>query len=145
MLELPPDITYYLQIVAFVAFALILRELIFKPTQALLDRRAERTTGTEREAEQLRQQAAAMQTELTSALQQARQTGSASADRKRREADAAELEVLDKAKADAAAIVAAMQSRLRVEVETARTQLRADAEAIAKVAAEKILGGAVSS
>jgi len=140
MLELPPDITYYLEIAAFLVFALILRQLIFVPMQELLARREQRTIGAQAESAKLREEADAMRTRLARTLEDARLEGSEAGAQKRREAEDLERATIEQARAEAAAVLSEMRARVAREAAEARVTLRAEADRIAHLAAEKILG-----
>ena len=145
MLELPPNTTFYLEIVAFIVFAAALRVLIWKPTQQVLAERAKRTDGARSEALRMQQDVVAMKERLEAALQQAREAGSSAADKVRREAEAAERGVLEEARAEAARTLEDLRTRVAAESELARAAFRDQAPAIAQLAAEKILGRRVSA
>ena len=145
MLEIPPHISYYVTVVVFLVFAVILRSLIWKPTQQLLAAREERTTGAQREAARVRDEAAAAERELASALEQARQAGGDAGEKIRRDAEAEERHLLEAAHAEAVQILAETRARLQQETEEARKTLGAQATTLARLAAERILGRAVNA
>lgn len=145
MLELPPDITYYLQIVVFLVFAMLLQPLVFAPVQRVLAERAKRTTGAESEAAAMREQAGALKHEFEVSLEAARRKAAAESDKIRREAEEVEERLLAEARAEAAKVLDEVRRRVASEMEQARVALRAHAAPLAKEAAEKILGRAVTS
>lgn len=145
MLELPPKIGFYVWIPIFFVFIYLLKTLILDPTQKLLDERAQRTTGAQADAEKMRDEAAEMQAEFDRKLAEARLAGSSAGDQVRREAEASEHRILEQARTDATRLVDEVRGRIEAETETARTALKADADALAKLVAEKVLGRAVSS
>lgn len=145
MLELPPKIGFYVWVVIFFAFTVVLKSLILEPTQKLLEERAKRTTGALADAEKLRDEAADLQTEFDRKLAEARIAGSSAGDQVRRDAEAQEHQILDQARNDSARLVEEVRDRIRAETEQARTTLRDDADTLAKLVAEKVLGRAVNS
>ncbi len=145
MLELPPKIGFYVWIPIFFVFIYLLKTLILDATQKLLDERANRTTGAQADAEKMRDEAAEMQAEFDRKLAEARLAGSNAGDQVRREAEANEHRILEGARADAAKLVDEVRGRIQAETDTARTALKADSEALAKLVAEKVLGRAVNS
>lgn len=145
MLELPPKIGFYVWVVIFFAFTVVLKSLILEPTQKLLEERAKRTTGALADAEKLRDEAADLQTEFDRKLAEARIAGSSAGDQVRREAEAQEHQILDQARNDSARLVDEVRDRIRAETDQARTTLRDDADTLAKLVAEKVLGRAVNS
>ncbi|MDG1400266.1 MAG: hypothetical protein P8R45_05945, partial [Candidatus Binatia bacterium] len=60
MLELPPKLGFYVEIVVFFAFAWIMIPLILRPTLEVLARRAEKTSGAQAEALAMRDEVTAM-------------------------------------------------------------------------------------
>jgi F-type H+-transporting ATPase subunit b len=140
MLELPPDITYYLEIVAFLVFALILRQLIFVPMQEVLARREQRTSGAQTESAKMREEADAMRARLARTLEDARHEGSQAGAQVRREAEDLERSTIEQARSEAAAVLSEIRARVSREAEGARASLRGEADRIARLAAEKILG-----
>ena len=145
MLELPPKIGFYVWVVIFFAFTFVLKSLILEPVQKLLAERAKRTTGAQAEAEKMRDEASEMSAEFDRKLAEARIAGSTAGDQVRREAEASEHQILDQARTDAARLVDEVRGRIGAETEQARTALRSDADEIAKLVAEKVLGRAVTS
>jgi F-type H+-transporting ATPase subunit b len=144
MLEIPPDITFYVQIAAFLVFALVLQSLIWAPTQKVLAEREHKTTGAQAEALLKREEAAAMRERLAAALEEARHSGSSAGDQVRRDAEQTERHLLEEAKAESAQLLESMRSRVAAETDVARQALRQQIGTIAQSAAEKILGRSVT-
>lgn len=144
MLEIPPKLPFYVFVPLFFVFLAVMKKLVFDPVQALLDERASRTTGAEAEAEKMRDEAAEMQAEFDRKLADARLAGSTAGEQVRREAEANEHKILEGARADATRLVDEVRGRIEAESEQARASLKDDADAIAKLVAEKVLGRAVS-
>lgn len=145
MLQLPPDETFYVQIVLFLLFALALAKLIWEPTLHVLEEREKRTHGAEEDARRMRDEASAMQKKLQASIEQARLAGSDAGEGLRREAEAEERRQLDAAHAEAAALLDDVRRRVAAEAEQARSELRSQADSLARAAAEKILGRPVAS
>ncbi|MDG2308116.1 MAG: ATP synthase F0 subunit B [Candidatus Binatia bacterium] len=145
MLELPPKIGFYVWIPIFFAFIYAMKVMVLEPTQKLLDERAKRTTGAQADAEQMRDAAAEMQAEFDRKLAEARMAGNTAGEQVRREAEASEHNILEQARGDAAHLVDEVRGRIEAETETARGALRADADALSKLVAEKVLGRAMNS
>ena len=144
MLEIPPDITYYIQIAAFLVFALVLQSLVWGPTQKVLAEREHRTTGAQTEAMRKREEAAAMREKLAAALEDARHSGSSAGDQVRRDAEQTERHLLEEARAESAQLLETMRARVAAETEAARQTLQQQIGTIAQSAAEKILGRSVT-
>jgi len=145
MLEIPPKIGFYVWVPIFFVFIVLLKSLILDPVQKLLEERAEKTTGAQADAEKMRDEAAQMQAEFDRKLAEARLAGSNAGEQVRREAESSEHHILDQARNDATRLVDEVRGRIEAESDQARTSLKADADALAKLVAEKVLGRAVSS
>jgi F-type H+-transporting ATPase subunit b len=145
MLELPPAITFYCMVVAFFVFAMVLSKLVLQPTQALLAERARRTSGALAEATRMQAEARALKDELAATLDRARHAGGAAGEQIRREAEANERKLLEDARAEAARTLEDVRTRVASESTAARTALQEQADSLARLAAEKILGRAVAS
>ncbi len=145
MLELPPKLGFYVWILIFFAFTYVMKLLILEPTQKLLEERANRTTGAQAEAEQMRDEAAEMQAEFDRKLAEARLAGSSAGEQVRRAAETSEQQILDQARSDAGRLVDEVRGRIEAESAQARSTLRDDANSLAQAVAEKVLGRAVSS
>lgn len=140
MLEIPPQSEFYVQIVVFFVFAAILAPLILRPTQEVLARRAEQTDGARREAATMEEEVAAMSAEFEKSLAEARRAGASGGEEIRREAEAAEREVLGAAREEAAQTLESIRQEIGEETAAARTNLENEANALARTAADKILG-----
>lgn len=145
MLELPPGPSYYLQIVLFLLLAAALRALIWTPTQKVLAQRAARTTGAQSEAARMREEATALEHQLEETLEQARLSGGDAGEQVRRDAEAEERRILEAAHSEAVHILDEMRARVGRESEEARVALRTQADSLARLAAERILGRTVSA
>ncbi len=145
MLELPPDVSFYVQIVLFLAFAAILRTLILEPTQRLLSERQRRTEGVLLEADQARADVEQIRQDLEKRLAEARHQGLVAGDQLRREADASEQALLAAARADATRTLDDVRARITAETSEARTRLGSDARDLAREASSRILGRAVAA
>lgn len=144
MLELPPHLSFYVEIAVFLVFAAILRALVWVPIQNLLAERANRTAGTEADAARLREEARTLEVQLDAALEEARLAGSGAGEQVRRDAEAAERELLAEARAEAAHVLDEVRRRVASETREARAALQGQAATLAALAAEKILGRPVT-
>lgn len=145
MLELPPDITFYAQIVLFLIFAAILDRLVLRPTQALLAERARRTVGAREEAARLREESEAMRQEMEAAIEKARHAGGSAGEQVRRDAEEAERKLIEQAHHDAASTLDEMRRRVAQEAGDIRSRLDEQARGLAREAAEKVLGRAIQA
>jgi len=139
MLQLPPDETFYVEVLLFLAFAAILRKLIWEPLLHVLHERSGKTIGAQKEAVAMKQEAAEMQKRMDATIEQARIAGNDAGDTVRREAEAEERKILDGAHAEAAQVLDEVRRRVAAETEQARAELRESARTLAATAAERIL------
>lgn len=144
MLELPPDLSFYIQIVLFFVFAVLLKQLVLDPTQKLLDERERRTTGAQSTAARTREEVDEMRRRFQKALDDARHAGNAAGEQLRRDSEQQEQQILNGARQDAGRTLEEMRARVAGEAEKARRELDEQAAELAKQAAERILGRAVA-
>ncbi|HAC80290.1 MAG: ATP synthase F0 subunit B [Candidatus Binatia bacterium] len=145
MLELPPKLGFYVEIVVFFAFAWIMIPLILRPTLEVLARRAEKTSGAQAEALAMRDEVTAMGEAFEKSLNDARLAGASGGDQIRREAEASERQMLDAARKDALQTLESIRAEIASETDEARNSLNSQSNDLAKVAANKILGRQVSA
>ena len=139
MLQLPPDETFYVEVVLFLAFAAIMSKLIWEPLLHVLHERSKKTIGAQKEAVAMKEEAAALQKRMESTIEQARIAGNDAGETVRREAEAEERRILEDAQAEAARVLDDVRRRVAAETEQARAELRSGAQALAASAAERIL------
>ena len=142
MIELPPDITFVIQVVSFVIFWQVMRLLLFIPVQNVLDARAERTLGDRARAETVRAQAAARQGEVAAALGEARRQGTREGEAIRRQGEAEEREIVARYRSEAVALLERERAATDVQIAAARGPLKAEAERLAAGVVAKVLGRA---
>ncbi|MFP6665631.1 MAG: ATP synthase F0 subunit B [Deltaproteobacteria bacterium] len=145
MLEIPPQLGFYVEIVVFFLFAAIITPLILKPTQEVLAKRAEKTSGAQAEAENMRDEVALMADEFAKAFAEARRAGATGGEQIRREAEDAERKVLDLARTEARKTLDSIRAEISAETDQARQGLESQAAELAQVAARKILGREVQA
>ena len=122
---------------------LVVRKFFLQPINQILEERATE----QRTAEELyegalgrfNEAAAAMENQLHAAKREAAQVR----DARRTEAAAFRQQLVDRAAAEGKQIVSEADQRLSADVVAARTQISREAESLAKMAAERILGRAV--
>jgi F0F1-type ATP synthase membrane subunit b/b' len=145
MLEIPPQLGFYVEIVVFFLFAAILTPLILKPTQEVLAKRAERTSGAQAEAGKMRDEVAAMSDKFAESLAEARLAGASGGDQIRREAEDSERKILGAAREEARQTLDNIRAEIGAETDEARNGLESQASELARVAADKILGRGVAA
>ena len=144
MLELPPNLGFYIQIVLFFVFAVLLKRVVLDPTQKLLEERERRTTGAQATAAQTREEVEEMRRRFQKALDDARHAGNTAGEQLRRQSEVQEQEILASARQDASRTLEEMRARVALEAEQARRQLVEQADDLARQAAERVLGRAVA-
>lgn len=142
MIELPPDISFYIQLVAFLVFWQLMKALLFTPVQGALQERHARTAGSQRTAETLRAESATLQAQLDAALHAARAEGARRADEIRRQAETQERATLERYQAEANAVLERERAETTQQVEAARAPLREVSERLADDVVVKVLGRA---
>ncbi len=145
MLELPPKLGFYVEIVVFFTFAWILIPLILRPTLQVLARRAAKTSGAQADAIAMRDEVATMGESFEKSLLAARIAGASGGDQIRREAEASERQVLDAARQDALQTLESIRTEIAAETDAARAALQSQSTELAQVAATKIMGRQVSA
>lgn len=130
-------------VVLFLLLIYPVNRFFLRPLTRVLEQREERTQGALDQAEQLLVEARGLQGELEEALRRARERARARQAELTAETQEEERHVLDRAREDASRTVDAMRDAVGRELEQARASLRHDATALAREAAEKILGRAL--
>jgi len=143
MLKIPPDYTFLLEIVLFVALWIGLKRLWFDPALRIIRERAKRTDGAIAEARAAQAEAERLRAETGTALDQARSEAQREMQEIVRGAEAEQKRLLDEARGDAQRVLGEARARIAEEVADARRSLRADAETIAQEVVRKVLGRAV--
>jgi F0F1-type ATP synthase membrane subunit b/b' len=142
VIKLPPDITFVIQLVAFVVFWQLMRVLIFLPMQRALKVRAERTGGARTRAEELLAEAAQVDGSIEAGLAEAKRDGAASANEIRRRAEAEEHAILARYRDEAMALLERERALTDSQVGAARTPLESEATRLADTVVRRVLGRA---
>ena len=140
MLKIPPDYTFLLQIVLFVALWVILKRLWFDPALRIIRERTGRSEGAIAEARAVQADAERLRVEHAAALDRARDEAHREMQEIVRGAETTQKRLLDEARADAQRTLGEARSRIAEEVADARRALRAEAEVIAREVVQKVLG-----
>lgn len=144
-LELTPDVVVTgILLVAFVALVFPLNSLIFQPLLRVMDEREERIDGARIRAGQIQEQAAEALERYEVSVVGAREEALG---HRRQLLDAARAELLQTtrvAKDEAERELERAREELQASIGSARESLRAGAEDLAKVSAERVLGRSIS-
>jgi F0F1-type ATP synthase membrane subunit b/b' len=142
-MNLAPDPSLLAIMVIFILNYLIVRKYFLQPINEVLEARETET----RSAEKLYEDALARLSEATAQteaqLHAAKREAAQVRDRYRSEAASHRQQVLDKTNTEARQIVADADTKLSRDVTSARDQIVRESEALARLAAERILGRAV--
>lgn len=142
-INLTPDLSLLAIMAIFIVNYFVVTRLFLKPINEVLQSREHET----KSALKIYEESMARFNEATSQMEEklhiARREASAVRDRFRAEAAQHRASLVEKTSTEAQAMVSDADQRLTSDVETARKRIVTDSEALAKLAAERILGRAV--
>jgi F-type H+-transporting ATPase subunit b len=142
-INLAPDLSLLAIMVIFIINYWIVRTFFLKPINEVLEARATET----KSAEQLYEEALARFNDATAQteaqLHAAKREAAQVRDRFRTEAGGYRQQLVEKTNAEARGIISAADQKLSADVATARARIVAESDALARLAAERILGRAV--
>lgn len=138
MIEL--NITLVIQLVIFLSLYFILSPLLFKPLLALFDERENRIEGAAKEAEALKANASGASEEIEAKMAKAHLEARDVLASVKTEAQKIEAEMLLKAQKESQTKLDAFREEMFVNVESARGQLKQDAQDIAQEIVKKMIG-----
>jgi len=128
------------QIVIFIAAIFILNSLLFKPLLELVDKREKLTTGTIKEANELREKIELIIKDYNARLDQARAQALEERNEIRRKAQTSAEELLQKARQESQALLNEAKQKLETEKGLKEEKIKPDIEYIARDVASRILG-----
>jgi len=140
MLKIPPDYTFLVQIVIFVALWIVLKRLWFDPALRVIRERAARSEGAVAEARAIQAEAERLRAQHAAALDEARAEAQREMQEIVRDAEAQQKRLIAEAREEARRTLAEVRSRVAEEVAVARRGLRDSAQEVARIVAEKVLG-----
>lgn len=142
-IQLAPDLSLFAILVIFILNYLVVRKFFLRPINEVLESRETET----KSAEKLYEDALARFNEATAQteaqLHSAKREASQLRDRYRGEAAAHRQQVVDRTSGEARQIVSEADAKLSADVDAARAKIVAESDALARLAAERILGRAV--
>jgi len=133
-----------IMLIGFVLLVFPLNALLFKPIFAALDARSERIEGAKKRSAQLQREAENALERYETAIRESRAEFEARRQTKLEQARQEQAEVTAEARRAAEGELERARRELGESLESARATLRANAEELAQVAAEKVLGRALS-
>jgi F-type H+-transporting ATPase subunit b len=142
-INIAPDKSLLAIMVIFILNYLVVKRFFFRPiTEVIEQRESERRT-----AEKLHEEALARFNEATAQMETqlhiAKREASNVRDRYRSEASGHRSKVLERTQGEAKKIVGEAEAKLTGDVKVAREKISRESEALARLAAERILGRAV--
>jgi F-type H+-transporting ATPase subunit b len=140
----PDPVVLGIMLVGFVLLIFPLNALIFKPIFRSLDERAERISGARERSANLQTQADRVLDQYESAIREARAESERSRQQQLTLARTDQVTLTGKARGEAERELETARADLRRSLEEARATLRSNAEDLAKAAAERVLGRALS-
>jgi F-type H+-transporting ATPase subunit b len=131
-------------LVLFLVLIPIMNGLVFRPLLAVLDEREQRIAGARARASEVASEAAALLERHEAALREAREAANVERARAVEEARRAHQEAVGAARQAAEREIAGARGEVAAAVESARAQLRGEAEPLAREVAERLLGRRVA-
>ena len=142
-INLAPDLSLLVIMVIFLANYLVVRKFFFEPVGRMLDVREAETRGADQAYEEALAKLNAATNEMESQLHAAKREAQQVRDHHRAEAASYRTSVVDKTQSEARALVGEAETKLNSDVAVAREQIVRESDALARLAAERILGRAV--
>jgi F-type H+-transporting ATPase subunit b len=142
--EVDFDLSFVVQIVFIVVLVLVLKPVLFDPMLKLFEERERRIDGAKLAARKTDEKSAGALAKYESAMAEARAAANAERETLRAEGIRAENELLAKVRATTAKTLDEGKKKAQAEAEAARKALSADAVALAKDLASRVLGREVS-
>jgi F-type H+-transporting ATPase subunit b len=139
------DWTFLVQVVLFVALTLFLKPVLFDPMLKLFEERERLTDGAKLQARKIDEKSASAATKYDAEMAKARNAAGAERDKIRAEAVKTEQEILGKVRDATTKVLEDGKKSALAEAERARAALKAEAGALARELAGRVLGREVQS
>ena len=134
------DLTFVVQLVLFVGLTLILKPVLFDPMLKLFEEREKRIDGAKVQARKIDEKSASALAKYEEEMAKARAAATAEREKIRGEALRREAEILAAVRASAGKVLEDGKRAAQAEAERARAALKADAVAVARELASRVLG-----
>jgi len=138
MIEL--NLTVIIQLAIVLSLMVILSQVAFKPFLSLLQARKERIEEAEKKARQWQQRAEELMESYRQTMAAAQAQGATIREEIRQASLAKELEILQAAIAETNQLINQTKRKIKEETETARANLRLQAQSLSREIAAKVLG-----
>lgn len=139
------DATFVVQVVLFSALAMFLKPVLFDPMLKLFEERERRIDGAKLQARKIDERSAHAAAEYEAEMAKARAAAGAARDKIRAGAVKQEQEILAEVRASTAKIMDDGKHAALTEADRARAALKAEASALARELAGRVLGREVQS
>lgn len=134
------DLSFVIQLVNFLLLIVVLNLFLYKPLRGVLEERQKKLAGARARAEEVDAEVAAKMAEYERRLREMKAQTGAERGEMKKEAVRYEAELLEKARSEAAASLAAIKNRIAGEAAEARRALEKEAERLSTEICEKVLG-----
>ena len=134
------DGSLFIQLGIFAIAFFMLRSLVFKPVMGLFDAREAAMEGSRKQAEEMQRDAVEKREKFEGELRSVRQKATEDRDKQRTQAQGLARELTDKSRRENTAILSSAKAQLETEAKDARQKALAEAPALARQIAEKLLG-----
>lgn len=139
-MNLTPDWSLLVILAIFIANYFVVRTFFLKPINGVLVAREQEILGAEAVFEESMARFHEATSEMEARLMEARRKGSSIREARRSEAAATRAEWIAETRQKAEGLTESAEQSLRSDVVTAREKIERESEALARLAAEKILG-----
>ncbi len=140
MIDLTPDWSLLVILAIFIANYFVVRNFLFRPINRILVEREQEMLSAEAVYEESMARFHEATSEMEARLQEARRRGAEVREARRAEAASRRNELIDRTRGEAEGTVASAESDMKRELGAARERIVRESEALARLAAEKILG-----
>jgi F-type H+-transporting ATPase subunit b len=140
MLKIPPDYTFLVEIVIFVALWLAMKRLWFDPALRIISERKARTEGAIEEARTIQLEAERLRAQHATAVEAARDDARREMEDTVRRAEEEQRRLIAEAREQAQQVLADARGRIAEDIGLARRAVGDQARAIAHEVVQKILG-----
>ena len=139
------DLSLFVQLGLFVVLMLVLKPVLFDPMMRLFEEREKRIEGTRHQATKEDERSAKALAKYETVLAKAREAGTAERDALKAEGLKREAALMAQVRAASASTLEQGRAEISKEAAAARSQLTADARALGKEMASRVLGREVAS
>jgi F-type H+-transporting ATPase subunit b len=143
-LNIDLDLTFTLQMAAFLLFIVVMKPLLFDRVLAIFEERERRTDGARDEAREMQRKAGELLRRYEAELQRVNRTAAEERDRMRTETAKLESEILNEAREATSKLIEQGRSEIEEQVQEIRFELGRQSERLAYDIASRALGRELS-